>query len=329
MTMLLLITAGTLAAIDFAGDWGPFYSRDRTPANEERCRALGPFWETRNGENGDNLLALRPLFSREHDVYQRRTVRDFMWPVWTGKLSYERSSQWRCLLLMTWRNDDIYDPESRHAFQILPVYFQGRADDGESYFAVFPLGGRIRNFLFYDEVRFTLFPLYSRARVNDLTTTSWLWPIFSRTVGGDTERHNIFPFYGYSRRRDDFEKRFILWPFWTSARYNYSGASGFGYVFFPFWGHVRLEDQESWMLLPPFFRYSTGATLNQMHTPWPFIQLSRGEVEQTYFWPLWGKKSGHGFRHDFFIWPLCMRFRHFTAHDDRVRFWVLPFAYFT
>lgn len=312
-------------------DWGPLLSRDEAPSGEARWRALGPLLEFRTGTNGYRLAAVRPLFSREYDVSQRKTAQDVLWPVWTGKQWHNAATQtqWRCLLLMSWRNDDVQDPGARYSFRVLPFYFQGRDDAGRPYWALFPLGGTIRDFLFYDEVRFWLFPLYGRTRVDDLQGWFALWPVMTRAWNDEVERHRVFPFYGYSKRRDDFEKYFVLWPIWNHARYGYAGASGTGYVLFPLFGRVQLEDQESWMFLPPFFRFSRGAHFNQVYSPWPFIQISRGEVDQTYFWPLWGRKTAKGYEHGFMVWPVCMRTRQFSPRNDRQRSWVLPFVYFT
>ncbi len=325
----LCLLAALPAAAAPEWDWGPLLARDTTLEGETRWRALGPLFEFRAGTNGCRLAAVRPLYSREHDGARRKLAQDVLWPVWNGKNWDGTAAQWRCLLLVSWRDDDVNDPRARYSFRALPFYFQGRDDAGRPYWALFPLGGTIRDFLFYDEVQFWLFPLFGRTRVDDLPGWFCLWPVMSRSANAEIERHRFFPLYGYSRRRDDYEKYFILWPFWNHARYGYAGASGTGYALFPLFGRVRLEDQSSWMFLPPFFRFSRGARLNQVYAPWPFIQVSRGMADQTYFWPLWGSKTTPGYAHGFVAWPICMRTRQFSRHNDRQRSWVLPFVYFT
>lgn len=325
--LCLLVATSAVAAPEL--DWGPLLARDTALDGEIRWRALGPLFEYRAGTNGCHLMAFRPLYSREHDFAERKLVQDVLWPVWFGKTWDDSANQWRFLVAVSWRDDDVNDPHARYSFQVVPFYFQGRNDAGQPYWALFPLGGTIRDFLFYDEVSFWLFPLFGRTRVGDLPGWFCLWPVIVRNHNAKVDRFRVFPFYGYSRRGDDFEKYFVLWPIWNYARYGYSGASGTGYMLFPFFGHVALEDQTSWMFLMPFFRFSRGEKLNQTYAPWPFVQVSHGMAEQTYFWPLWGRKTSPGRTYEFIVWPVCMRTRQFSKHNDRERRWVLPFVYFT
>lgn len=324
-----LIPAFSIFAPAAALDLGPIVCHDQSLTGETRWRALGPLLEFTSNTNGMKLCAVRPFFSREYEFEQHKIIQDVCWPVWTGKKWDDISTQWRCLLLVSWRNDDINDPQSRCSFRVFPVYFQGRNDEGESYWALFPLGGKIHNIFFYDTVKFLLFPLYGRTKVNDLQGVFALWPILSRSWNDEIERHRLFPFYGYSRRRDDFERYFVLWPFWNHVRYGYQGASGTGFVLFPLIGRVNLEDQSTWMFLPPFFRFSRGARKSQAYMPWPFIQIGRGEIDQKYLWPVAGLKRSQGYEYSFLVWPICTRVIHFSEESRRSRTWVLPFVYLT
>lgn len=288
---------------------GPFVSRDTTVAGEARTRALGPFYESRQGPDGRTLWALRPFYSTLADPSDARVERNALWPLWIGKHLEERS-QWQCAVFMHWRDHDRNDPQSQYAFWILPLYFQGRDAAGTPYAALFPVGGHIRDFLGRDEIRFALFPLFGYSRVNDVRTHSYLWPIVSSTAGHGHDRFRVAPLYGYSRLRSEYDKRFILWPIWTSARYGYEGALGSSWIVFPLVGHARLIDQNTWWIIPPLFRVSHGDQMNLTHGPWPLYQKSSGEIAKLYVFPLWGHKTIGDRESGFFLWPLGLSANH-------------------
>ena len=309
-------------------DFSPLAAHDRDVNGNERWRFLGPLIEYRQAPEGASFWAFRPLTSRMDMPSNRWTERDVLWPFWTGK-RFNNEYHWRFLVVMLWHNFNVQDPDGRYRFWMIPFYFQGRGKDGQNYLAVFPFGGTLRDFLTYDEAGFALFPLAGYARVNDVQTRYYLWPIVSSThsEAHGIDQFRVFPFYGYSRRRADYDKSFILWPFWTQVRYGIPGSSGDGYVLFPLWGHVKLEDQESWMVVPPFFRFSKGAKLSQVNCPWPLIQQSSGRTDKFYLWPFWGYRAQNHFRYQFVLWPFFSRASRAGVHKDSSKTMLIPFYY--
>ena len=326
ITGLLLLSAGLAFAGDEEArtfDWGFIASRQPDVHGDMRTKFLGPFFEFASSTNGMEFRAFRPLHSKVYDPVARRETHDILWPIAMAK-RHDTEFRWRFLL--TYYHDfDVNDPVSRYRFMSLPIYFQGRDKDKRRYAAIFPRGGRIHEFLTRDESEFLLFPLLARSSINEVETKDVLWPIYSRTEGKGIYRFRIFPFYARSHHRDKFEKRFILWPFWTWARYKEPGHSGTGYILWPLWGHVELEDQETWMFVPPLFRFSKGQRLDYSHYPWPFIQHSRGLVEKLYIWPLWGEKHMHGYYRSFALWPIVHNMRVDRGKTMARTFLVVPF----
>lgn len=282
---------------------------------ETHFTAAGPFYESASGAKNMRYVGVRPLFSRAENPADRRWTLDALWPLASVR-GWDDDYVWRILLAYGMRYGD--DQSERSRTWILPVWFQGRTAAGENYFAVFPLGGKICEFLGRDRISFVLFPLFARSSVNEVQTTSILWPVGSRTKGDTVSRFRIFPFYGYSRLENEYAKRFILWPVWTSSRYYHEGGQGSGYILFPLWGHLKLEDQESWMLLPPFFRWHRGEKRNMLYAPWPFFQKTSGDVDKLWIWPLWGKRESGGVKTGFFLWPIFGR-RVADRDDSEVR----------
>ena len=306
-------------------DFGFIASRLEDPDGNMRLKILGPIYERAYSINGAQLRAVRPFYSSYTDPVTERRQKDIVWPIAAAK-RFRHEFSWRVLL--TWYVDfDRTDSKSRYRFWSLPIYFQGRDKNEGFYMAVFPLGGRVCDILGRDEIYFVLFPLYARSRVNDVQTKDVLWPIYSRTEGEGIHRFRVFPFYGRNYHRGKFEKRFILWPFWTWAHYSYPRSSGTSYILWPLWGHFNQEDQQAWLFIPPLIRLSHSQRLNYNYCPWPFVQWSSGEIEKFYLWPIWGRKVMHSSRSAFFLWPI---FR--TEQVDRgdvysQRLMALPFYY--
>ncbi len=324
--LLWAVTAAGLAAEEPAPfDWGPLVSRRQDVHGTWRLRALGPLFERASGPDGQQLTALRPLYSRSTHSGEDRRRSDYLWPVgFTRRIGTDHHGR---LLLAFWTRYDINDPESRYHLYIIPFYFQGRDADGESYAAIFPLGGRIHDFLRHDTIRFYAWPLYVRTEQDEIVSRSYLWPFVSHTSGKGIHRFRVVPFYGQNRHRDRYHKRFIMWPIWTEAEYFCPGSSGSGYILFPLYGRLDLEDQRSRMVLPPLFRVSRGDRVNLTLAPWPIFQRRTGEVRQTYVWPFYGQKRMPVVQSRFVAWPIY--------HEERIdrgdyiaqRRYVLPFYY--
>jgi len=316
-------------------DAGFLASRDTNVHGYRRARALGPFLEWQSAEDGRTFVAVRPFFSHISDPKDSRSLSEFLWPV--GKVKHVRNeTSWRFLTAYG-NNFDDTDPDSRFRFVVFPVFFTGRDKHKEKYVAIFPLGGKINEFLGRDSVVFMLFPLYARSSVNDVDTRDVLWPLISWTRGDESRRLRVFPLYGKSVNGESWTKKFVVWPVWTSARYGYPESSGSGFILFPFFGHFKLTDQESWLIVPPLFRLTRSDDHTAVTCPWPFFQYSSGNVDKLYIWPVWGRKSFPGTgagssvertRSSFFLWPIVRSYR--VDREDYVlkRLLVLPVIYY-
>jgi hypothetical protein len=301
-------TAGVVAFVGAglaacAGDWGPLYCDQDDVQGSDRVLAAGPFWESRESVSGGmSFTALRPFYSCLEVTDRAAVSRDYLWPVAMSR-TLRTDHSWRFLL--AYGHDFCTTNENpRYRFVLFPLLMTGRGHEGNSYFGLFPVGGSIEDVLGRDRVSFFLFPLYGHSVQNDLDTTSVLWPIFSRTQGDGVDRWRVFPFYGHSWRTNEWTKQFVLWPFWTSVRYEYPRHSGGGHILFPFYGHIRAGDEETWMFLPPLFRWTRGDKQDRLNLPWPVFQSGQGTVDKRYLWPVWGRKEMEGSQSGFCLWPL-------------------------
>lgn len=307
-------------------DFGPFVSRHHDLNGDERLKVLGPLFERAHSPDEMTLTATRPLFSTVDDPARDRALIDYAWPVGTSR-TINDENQWRFLIFYGF-NHTTNDPGDRYRTWLIPFYFQGRDTSGKTYRALFPLGGTIKDFVGRDEISFVLWPLYSTSALNEISTVNVLWPFISKTTStqGHISRGRIFPFYGYNRHAGKFDKKFILWPFYTDARYHYEEGHGGGHILFPLYGYMNLDTERTIWLLPPFFRFTDGERQDVVHAPWPFYQRRLGDgVDLRYIWPVWGRKTIEDRETHFFLWPVF-----WTETDQRPgesirRFNVVPF----
>lgn len=283
-------------------DFGPLACRDVAPDGSQRFRALGPVIERQTSASGSSFTAVRPFYSRVNDPANNRLLQEYLWPVGMRKdLGDEIESRY---LLLFYHDFDTTKSDSRYRFLIFPVVFAGRDINGNGYFGIFPIGGKVNEFLSMDEISFVLFPLYMHSKVREVNTYDFLWPLISSSSGGSVDKFRVLPLYGRAVKGDEWVKETILWPIWTSARYNYPDDKGSSFVLFPLFGHSKLDSQETWMLVPPFLRWSKSTKATQVMCPWPFVQYDSGARDRLYLWPLWGSKQEGAIDTSFYLWPM-------------------------
>ena len=280
------------------------------PGRVDRTWRVTPFLEFGETASGGSAVAVRPLYSRETRVNgeEKRSETDVLWPI--GAFHRVNDTlRWRFFPAFG-EDYDVNDPDSRWNFWLLPLYFQGRTHDGEDYAALFPIYGEIRDFLTFDRINFELFPLHTTFTRAKVEGESWLWPIYRRRKGEHFDQLSIFPIYGVATHTgsEEWTRHFICWPLWTDIEMRGPIAHGDGFVFFPFYGQIDMDRQQTRMILPPFFSRTTGIDgYSRLFAPWPFIQIedSPKRTKRT-FWPLcgWSETSDHQTSRWFALWPI-------------------------
>jgi len=320
LVLCVLAGAGCVTDGGHEFDGGPVVAVDKDVHGSSRTRILGPLLETRTNDNGMKFVAVRPFYSRTDDPGRERSVSDFVWPLGMMK-ELKGEMDWRFFPSLG-HDDDMHDSEARHRWYVFPLLYGGQGINGDKYFAFFPLGGTIYDFMGRDKVGFFLFPLYSCSEQEDNKTQTVLWPFFSMTRGDDVFRWRVFPFYGVSKNKGRWTKRFVLWPFWTSVKYHWEDGdmpaagngnkledaeknTGGGFILWPLFGKTDVGEYYSRSFLPPFFKWEVGKDGHRaLFCPWPIIRYKRGKVNQFYVWPLIGKKTISNDKRWFVLWPI-------------------------
>jgi hypothetical protein len=303
-------------------DLGPLASRLTDPAGGTHLKVAGPLYERASDTNGLSFWAVRPLTSGGGENADRRAG-EVLWPL---AYSWDFQNSHSVRVLTSFYTDyDTTNPNARWQWWCFPFWFQGRTAGGTNYAAFFPIGGTVRDFLFQDKSFFVLWPLYIHNVLKGEHSYHVLYPVFCRENNARNDRFRLWPLYGWNIRRGEFDKRFCLWPLVSWARYESPGGTGYGYLVFPLYGHIKRENQESWMVLPPFFKYATSAKETMGYAPWPIIQWQTGDLEKFYVWPLWGYKNYGHIHGGFYLWPLGW-WRHFERPGEQLhRYTFAPF----
>lgn len=288
-------------------DFGPFYSQHKDVDGNLRTRAVGPVYEHVTSPAGDALTAVRPFWSRTVDAKKEKTRHEVMWPLASSK-QWLGEHRWWAGPVWAW-NYDVSDPRSQKRLWVVPFWASGISREGNDYWGLFPVWGKINDFATMDEISWQLWPLHVTTRKNETNSDAWLWPIYSKTTSTDPDepidRFRVFPFYGHSSFKDQYTKRFIAWPFWTEADYRYAEDPGKAWMLWPFYGQLQSKTQNTRWVFPPFFRMETDNDGRKIHLPWPLYQFQDSDtVQKRYLFPIWGTKTVGGTKTDFLFWPI-------------------------
>ncbi len=335
---LCLVVFGVFAVRAGAGElaMGPWLEIEREN-DQSSWRGLGPLFELAwSGEEaGERMAAVpRPLFTRFRTLVGGETEGwDALWPLAASRRRRDGHYTYVLNFIHTGKPDHF--SVRRERWWWWPLFFVGRDNHGQAYAAVFPLGGRIADLGFSEDVRFVLFPLYIRARTGELVSRSWLWPIFNYANSPRIEKWRVFPLYGVHRREGSVQ-RFFLWPLLHMARAERQSLRAHGFFLFPFYGDLRQYDlsgeqrMRSRTVLWPFFKHEVGPLHRKLHAPWPFYQNEVYEApeevgEKWFLWPFYGRRTRPESEYRFWLWPLLHR-RVATGPSREVHMhWAAPF----
>jgi len=264
---------------------------------ESQFRFL-PLYEQRFASFGDNFpessfYAVRPFYSQVRDPASDTEIYDVLWPLATVHC-HNRASWWRALNFYGDRRRGEDGSLIDYSFCIFPVWYNGRTRDDESYWGLFPFYGTHPHLLFMDDIHFAVWPIYMDYSVNGVRSHAVLWPFIS-WKDEPREALGIWPFYGYSHKRES-DHKYVLWPLFTWASYesdrDTSGA-GYSWMFWPLVGCVSRERESQALFLPPFFSYAETDIAMRWRLPWPLVDVEVGrQRNRVSVWPLWEQISG-------------------------------------
>ncbi len=300
-----------LASTGCAGsdvDANPFYvgrvhegAGEGDGGKDARVSAFGPLWDDAEMA-GYRETALHPFWRRV--VTPRQTRVQVLPPLYAVRWSNDEVSH-RFLALSFARTYRSSSSDSNYDFMLFPLLWAGNGSSaGESYFALFPLFGQIKNFAAFAEAGFVLFPLYYWAKkdVTSPETFHSITPLIGWIDGGPRDGSwHLLPLAGHWKYEGKYDKWSLLWPIlhWQRNRLD-TAAPSTDFTVWPLFGIETSSRMHYLTFLWPFFRFrSDRATV---------VDLEGRPHEEVYF------------RHDF-LWPLYRR--EHTRERDYLR--LFPF----
>ncbi|WP_432822222.1 hypothetical protein [Trichloromonas sp.] len=326
----LLPASGAVASDEQGGllTFWPLVDYRTSPEVDYRSlHILGPIVKHEN-KGTETEFALRPLYYRAADR-QGVSLSELLYPV----ASLKRSPEHVSFQLLQLVNYDFAATEQGGSdeFMVFPLVFYGETEGRGDYFAVFPFGGKILGRFWRDEIRFTLFPLYSQTRKGTTTTTNLLWPFLSRIQGEEEEGLAFWPFWGHSRKVGVYRKQFCLWPIFFSHDLKLDSETPTRLrAVFPFYVSEESPDLSSRTVLWPFFSHHNhhARGYDEWNFPMPLMRVTRGDYRHgNRFLPFYADEYVGSNRKRWFLWPIYKIEETDTEIFDRRRDRVLLFLY--
>ena len=282
---------------------------------------LGRYYE----DPSENKMFLYPFFY--YDEFRSKDGRvdldSFFFPlVFYGKEKFPKAPEKLTSLMHKDKNNDgeisYYEfGGTKTQFDTFDLNGNGFITDDEAvsalskervltYFAVFPFGGKIRDFLLKEWMEFFLFPLYYHAMEGGYESFYLLFPIFHWGYGDGRNSFAIFPLYSQDTRRyivedsegnlsegpKQYSRYTVLWPLinysidWSLFKkagtdgkktYEYKKYSETLFVF-PLYGHHLTQNSQTYSVLFPFFvyRYDKRKDLESWDILYPIFKYASG-----------------------------------------------------
>lgn len=311
-----------------------------------RCDATGtvlewdcawPILHYERTPTGGSDFRVRPLYRRltEPEPGVEAVEHQFLWPLGRVRVYPEETSA-RLFPLASWRSRTNDEGERDVDWYLLfPIFWGGwSADARENYFAVFPLYADIPEFLTYDRFFCLPFPLYVRVDKGGHRHHLLPWPFvgFSTCAEGDHSWFRVLPFYGHDIETGRFDRRFVLWPFFTWSTENEDTDSGpvKAWSFWPFFGWRSGNEVVGWHVLWPFFQLTSKRDhFFALNVLWPFFRYhwnrATDNLTQWWLWPFYSSLTSDDQNAWTALWPLIW-WRSYDDPDGRTeQQWVLPF----
>ena len=289
---------------------------------------LGPFFEWGSQEGELTRLAVRPFYAWERsEVNRRDRDMEVVWPLthfgWRGEAFH-----WR-IVMAFWHEADVTGTRSRdYSLALPPLWAHGRAE-GENYWGLFPIWGRLPRFFMTEDFRWRLFPLWLSYRTGGSRAVRrdyFLWPFFSLKYDPDKTRWALWPLYG-TKREPDVDSRFVLWPFWNDQTFHARNHKGTAWMLWPLMERIDADTEQGFGVLPPLFRRTVttdGAYL--LRCPWPLFERYTDSRESTWkLWRFWGMTHRGSRDGWWFLYPITVSQRQKTVNLYNRVFRVWPF----
>lgn len=255
--------------------WPLFDYRSSPATGYSNLSILGPLFK-REQSGSTHKSAFRPFFFSISSTESTET--DILYPIASTSKDQDNSDSQilRVYQSHTSRKGSV---EEKNETMLFPFYISGVSEKHGAYTSFFPFHGDIYERFWRDEYHYTLFPFYGRTVKNGTTSTNYLYPFFSAVSGENESGFQVWPLYGQAEKRGVYQKRFALWPFFSTEHHG-----------------INSDNPTTSLNILPFYSSSSSPQRSATYFPWPFTGVVRngnGDVlERDYIWPFWSTSAG-------------------------------------
>ncbi|MGQ0792772.1 MAG: hypothetical protein ACT4NX_01650 [Deltaproteobacteria bacterium] len=298
-------------------------------AGEENRFELSPFFTS--SESGSvSEFGVRPFFYWLRDEERDSEELDVLYPLATYDRREDARSYQFLFYMLSYYSNLTPSGFQESKFTLFPLVFSKRAEEADkSYFALFPIYGRLKERFARDEINFYLFPLYLETRSGDAVNYSFLWPLFGYYTGGGQEGVRLWPIYGYRKKEGALDEKFALWPIFISKKTVSFGEETASFSVFPLYLTKESRNKTQTTYLWPFINHQVDRKkgTERWDLPWPFVNFTRGAKTETRVFPFYGSEVDGGDEDGFYLWPIY-RYSKLNLEDNlRTRKNILLFLY--
>lgn len=319
MTRFILTAALAWIALHLPGctftapdaDYSPLWrSAHHNMTDESEVDIAVPFWARKTSPRFQGWT-LRPLWTYRRDPVTNKADCDFLAPLGRYYRQGKRSHHRFWPLFFHTRLERHNGPDIDWMF--LPFFFGGSDPEKGNYFAFFPIGGTIEDFLSYDSFSFVLWPIYQKVRkkvsTNEYRTSTSILLLIGWSEGGRIdESYHILPFYMKSVWKGKYRKYSVLWPFFHYQELGLDTkhpAKAYG-----FWPLFHIENADNYyrhgfigpiLFLGPLLQFAREVpdrwhgkpnterrSYYHYDVPWPILRFKRSrEYERTRIFPFY------------------------------------------
>ena len=324
---------------------GPLFSKfNLTLEPGQRTEAAGPLYYNERQEE-IHTWGIPPLMAfSERPAIQAKEL-EFIYPVLTYN-RYGGQYRFQFCQLFSFAGGETMQEKQRGRFTIFPIYFQQRTSNPkDNYTAFVPFYGHLRHRLFHDDIRFVMFPAYSKSLKGGVVTWTYLYPFFHIRRGNGVRGWQVFPFINHETKRvttttnlfhevetvGGSRKLVLMWPFFFNQHTGLGTTNqAWQQAFIPAYSLMRSPEEDSTTVLWPFFSHINNKQkgYHEWDAPWPLVEFARGPGKHTSrVWPFYSHAYNTNLEDDFYLWPVWKYNRVHADPLDRRRKRILFFLY--
>jgi hypothetical protein len=323
------------ALCDGADNFAPVYSDSSFSLQlPQRIATFGPIGEDITF-GGSETKAFRPFVVTNIDSTTGLGWQCCLYPLYNRR-DYPGGYRWNVLELWVGAHSISAQDQPVKDTQLWPLYWNydtGRKED--SYTAVFPIWGTLRNHLFCKQIDWKFFPAYLKLSQGDYADTYYLFIFRSRTGDGGVHGGAVWPFFGHYVKPGKYDNTYMPWPLVydniSTQPERLGGGSMEKFGFLPIYASETAPGLESQTYLWPFFGYTNEwaprKNYHEVRYLYPLVVRARGEYKNAdRYLPFYTYETTPDHRKTWYMWPIFKqddaRVENLDVHKDQVLYFL-------